>query len=104
MGIFFRKRITRGPISLNLSKSGVAVSVGPPHVKVGVGPNGAHLSAAASGVYYRENLTSEEQSGSDKAPPPAELKAGRFLLGCALLGIVAIGIALLIAIILLLAS
>ena len=55
MGFFFRKSINLGPVRLNLSKSGVGVSVGVKGLRVGKTAGGKrYVRAGANGVYYQK--------------------------------------------------
>jgi hypothetical protein len=67
VGFYFRKSFGKGPIRLNLSKSGLGVSVGVKGARVSFGPRGTFLHAGRGGVYYRQRLT----------PPPSRGAAPR---------------------------
>lgn len=53
---YIRKSFSRGPIRLNLSKSGLGASFGVKGLRVGVGPKGTYVSGGRGGVYYRQYL------------------------------------------------
>ena len=53
MGFYIRKYVQSGPFRLNLSKSGLGVSVGVPGFRVGSGPRGNYVHMGRYGVYYR---------------------------------------------------
>ena len=53
MGFYIRKYVQAGPFRLNLSKSGLGVSVGVPGFRVGSGPRGNYVHMGRHGVYYR---------------------------------------------------
>lgn len=73
MGLYLRKSFRFGPVRLNLSKSGVGVSVGVKGLRVGTGPRGSYLHAGRRGLYLRESLeaASPELSAAD-SPVPTE--------------------------------
>jgi hypothetical protein len=56
MSFYLRDSIRFGPFRLNLSKSGIGLSVGVTGLRVGIGPRGAYLHAGRDGVYYRRSL------------------------------------------------
>jgi hypothetical protein len=56
VGWYLKQSFNMGPVRLNLSKSGMGVSVGVPDLRVGRGPKGTYLHAGWSGLYYRRNL------------------------------------------------
>src|SRR5438093_347884 len=55
---FRRSLRLAGPLRLNLSKSGLGLSLGVPGLHVGVGPRGRYVRAGipGTGVYYRKSL------------------------------------------------
>lgn len=63
MPFYFRQSVKVGPFRINLSKSGVGLSVGVRGLRVGVGPKGHYIHAGAHGVYYR-------QTGQLRPPTP----------------------------------
>ena len=46
MGFFFRKSINVGPVRINLSKSGIGISLGVTGARVGARPDGKKYVAA----------------------------------------------------------
>ena len=60
MGLRFHKKINILPgVDVNLSKSGVGLSVGPKGAKVSVNPKGdvyGNVSIPGTGISYREKL------------------------------------------------
>jgi hypothetical protein len=56
VGFYIRKAFNFGPIRLNLSKSGLGVSVGVKGARISTGPNGPSVHAGRYGLYYRERL------------------------------------------------
>ena len=55
MGFYIRKAIKLGPIRVNLSKSGVGVSVGTKGVRVGVDSlRRLYVHLGRSGLYFRK--------------------------------------------------
>jgi len=58
MGFYFRKALNFGPFRLNLSRSGVGVSVGVKGARIGVSPRGqTYIHAGRGGFYYRQTLS-----------------------------------------------
>ncbi len=53
---YIRKALTRGPIRLNLSKSGLGASFGVKGLRIGVGPKGTYVHGGRGGLYYRQYL------------------------------------------------
>jgi hypothetical protein len=53
VGFYIRKYVQAGPFRLNLSKSGLGVSVGVPGFRVGSGPRGNYVHMGRYGLYYR---------------------------------------------------
>jgi hypothetical protein len=64
MGFYIRKGINFGPLRLNLSRSGLGMSVGVKGARVGVGPKGSYIHVGREGLYYRQTLS----HGSPAAP------------------------------------
>ena len=59
MGFYIRKALTRGPIRLNLSKSGIGASFGVKGARLGISGSGkSYVHAGRHGLYYRKNLSS----------------------------------------------
>lgn len=56
MGFYIKRAFTIGPFRINLSKSGVGVSVGMRGFRVGTGPRGAYVHMGRDGIYYRKSL------------------------------------------------
>ncbi|QIA26552.1 DUF4236 domain-containing protein [Thermaerobacter sp. PB12/4term] len=57
MGWYLRKSFRLAPgVRLNLSRSGLGLSVGTRGARIGVGPRGAYLHAGTGGIYYRKTL------------------------------------------------
>jgi hypothetical protein len=56
MGFYIRKGIKLGPLRLNLSRSGLGMSVGVKGARVGVGPRGSYVHLGRGGLYYRQSL------------------------------------------------
>jgi hypothetical protein len=59
MGFYFRRRKSLGPLSLNLSKSGIGISTGIRGLRAGITANGRLFTSAnvpGTGVYYRRYL------------------------------------------------
>jgi Protein of unknown function (DUF4236) len=64
MGFYIRKGFNFGPLRLNLSRSGLGMSVGVKGARIGVGPRGSYVHVGREGLYYRQSLT----HGSPAAP------------------------------------
>ena len=86
MGLLFRKRLRLGKfISINVSKSGVGLSVGPPGAKVSVNPKRARVQVGipGTGIGYRKDVslgsahTSPKADDSTKAEPGDEAPQAR---------------------------
>lgn len=56
MGFYIRKGINLGPLRLNLSRSGLGMSVGVKGARVGLGPRGSYVHLGRGGLYYRQSL------------------------------------------------
>src|SRR6266568_1859115 len=71
---FRRSLRIAGPLRLNLSKSGLGLSLGVPGLHVGRGPRGAYLRAGipGTGVYYRKSLNGPRPVHT-RAPKQREL-------------------------------
>ena len=63
---YFRRSIGRGPIRLNLSRSGLGVSVGMRGFRIGTGARGAYVRAGRGGFYYQQYLRASRPA---PAPP-----------------------------------
>lgn len=71
MGFLFRKQLRLGKfLSLNLSKSGVGLSVGPPGAKVSLNPKRARVQVGipGTGLGYRKDM-SMPQEGEEPSTP-----------------------------------
>ena len=70
MGFYLRKSLKLGPIRLNFSKSGVGVSAGVTGARLGVNAKGKkYVHVGRGGIYYRQTLADDPQTGSDEANP-----------------------------------
>lgn len=56
MGFYIRKSLQAGPFRVNLSKSGLGVSVGIKGFRIGTGPRGNYVHIGRGGVYYRASF------------------------------------------------
>lgn len=56
MGFYIKRSFSLGPFRINLSKSGVGVSVGMRGFRVGTGPRGSYVHMGRDGIYYRKSL------------------------------------------------
>ncbi|MDE2058749.1 MAG: DUF4236 domain-containing protein [candidate division NC10 bacterium] len=71
MGLLFRKRLRLGKfLSLNVSKSGLGLSVGPPGAKVSLNPKRARLQVGipGTGLGYRRDVSMPKEGGESSAP------------------------------------
>ena len=57
MGFYLKKGFNIGPVRVNLSKSGVGVSIGGKGLRFGSGPKGNYVHAGRGGLYYRRRLS-----------------------------------------------
>lgn len=57
MGFYLKKGFNIGPVRINLSKSGVGVSVGGKGLRFGSGSKGNYVHAGRGGLYYRKSLS-----------------------------------------------
>jgi len=66
-----------GPLRLNLSKSGLGLSLGVPGLHIGSGPRGRYVRAGlpGTGVYYRKSLD-KPKPAHVRAPTKAERETG----------------------------
>jgi hypothetical protein len=71
MGFYIRKGINLGPLRLNLSRSGLGMSVGVKGARVGLGPRGSYVHLGRGGLYYRQSLG---HASSTKATSPVETR------------------------------
>ena len=77
MGLLFRKRLRLGKfLSINLSKSGVGLSIGPPGAKLSLNPKRARMQVGipGTGIGYRKDisLTPPHESSPAGRPVPAD--------------------------------
>ena len=94
MAFRFLRRFKIAPgLSLNLSKSGVSVSLGGKGAKYTVGTNGQHVSLCipGSGLFYTKKILSTTTTSSKRNPPAPSMEAQReissdFLVGNGLSG------------------
>jgi Protein of unknown function (DUF4236) len=56
MAFYIRKAFSFGPLRLNLSRSGLGLSVGVKGARLGVGPKGSYVHLGREGLYYRKRL------------------------------------------------
>lgn len=56
MGFYIKKGFNFGPVRINLSKSGLGVSVGAKGFRLGAGPKGNYIHAGREGLYYRKSI------------------------------------------------
>jgi hypothetical protein len=73
MGLFFRKRLGLGPLTLNLSKSGLGLSLGVRGFHAGITATGRHYVSAnlpGTGLYYRKF---QQPFSEKRAPAPMVL-------------------------------
>src|SRR5437879_2200184 len=71
MGVYFRKALGFGPLRVNLSKSGVGLSVGVTGARIGINPRGqAYVHAGRGGFYVRQNLGGPTSTHEPSPPPP----------------------------------
>lgn len=71
MGFLFRKQLRLGRFfSLNLSKSGVGLSIGPPGAKVSINPKRARMQVGipGTGIGYRRDVSLPQEGGEPSAP------------------------------------
>jgi hypothetical protein len=57
MGFSFRKIIKLGPLHINLSKSGIGVSIGARPLRLSTGPRGSYAAVSGKGVSYRKRIS-----------------------------------------------
>ena len=68
---YLRKSLTRGPVRLNLSKSGLGASFGLKGLRIGVGPRGTYLAGGRGGLYYRQYFNGGRSRSAPGVPAPA---------------------------------
>ncbi len=69
MPLSFRRSLAFGPLRLNFSRSGIALSAGVRGARVSVGPRGTYVSFGAGGFYYRAKLDEANGSAAPRTPP-----------------------------------
>lgn len=71
---FRRSLRIAGPLRLNLSKSGLGLSLGVPGLHIGSGPRGRYLRAGVpgTGVYYRKSLNKPRPVHTREPSPTAQ--------------------------------
>jgi hypothetical protein len=67
---YLRKAFSRGPIRLNLSKSGLGASFGVKGLRIGVGPRGTYVAGGRGGLYYRQYFNGRRSPASTMWQPP----------------------------------
>ena len=73
MGFYLRKSFKAGPFRLNLSKSGLGMSVGVPGARVGVSATGrGYVHAGRGGLYYRGSLGGGRTSSAPRESAAAQ--------------------------------
>ncbi len=97
MGFRFRKTIRILPgLRLNISKSGLSTSIGGKGATLNLGPRGARgtVGIPGTGLSYSTMLGGRRKRGSGNAPPGAASTSGAGGLGCLLLliGLVALAV------------
>jgi Protein of unknown function (DUF4236) len=78
MGWYLRKALSFGPVRLNLSRSGLGLSVGVTGARIGIGPRGSYVHVGRGGLYYRQSLGPRRGLGTSRAGTvvtPTELPA-----------------------------
>jgi hypothetical protein len=68
MGFYIRKAFKIGPFRLNLSKSGLGMSVGVKGFRVGSGPRGNYVHMGVGGLYYRQSIPSRSSEDVEAKP------------------------------------
>jgi hypothetical protein len=56
MGFYIRKAFNFGPLRMNLSKSGIGVSLGVKGARISTGPKGTYVHMGRYGLYYRQRI------------------------------------------------
>lgn len=57
MGFFIRKRKRFGPLSLNVSKSGLGLSAGVRGARLGIGPSGMWFFGGLKWLFFRKKVS-----------------------------------------------
>jgi hypothetical protein len=90
MGLIFRRRVSLGPVRLNVSRSGLGVSVGVPGFRTGVRSNGrrySRVSLPGTGLgYHTEHGAARGRSNPPRATTPTTQGQG-----CAIVLLLAAG-------------
>jgi hypothetical protein len=68
MGWYLRKSFGSGPFRLNVSKSGLGVSVGVRGARISVGPRGTYFHGGVGGLYYRQKLGNARRAEHPTSP------------------------------------
>lgn len=66
MPFYLRDSISFGPFRINISNSGLGMSVGVKGFRLGTGPRGHYVHAGLNGVYYRKTLSGLGDRSSKK--------------------------------------
>ncbi len=69
MGFYLRKSFSFGPARVNLSNSGLGLSVGVKGARLSVGPRGTQFNAGRGGLYYRQSLGGGHGDPAEPLPP-----------------------------------
>lgn len=75
MGFYVRKALRAGPFRVNVSRSGLGLSVGVRGARFGAGPRGGYGHAGRGGLYFRHTLSARRR-GRAGAGRPAEPRPG----------------------------
>ncbi len=60
MGLYIKKSFNFGPFRINISKSGIGISIGVTGFRIGMKPNGkTYVHSGRKGLYYRKNIPSK---------------------------------------------
>lgn len=68
MGFYIRKYVQAGPFRLNLSKSGLGVSVGVPGFRVGSGPRGNYVHMGRHGAFVGRLSGAQDRTAARAVP------------------------------------
>jgi hypothetical protein len=93
---YLRKRLNLSPVCLNLSKSGLGVSVGIPGLRIGKGPRGTYVHAGRQGLYDQRGLPGHVQHHGELTPQEMTPLGGLVILGIVLGLILAMALGILI--------
>lgn len=75
MGFYLRSSLRAGPFRLNLSRSGIGVSVGVPGFRVGTGPRGNYVRVGGRGILYAGS-PSRTPAAATGVPHPVSVTPG----------------------------